>query len=240
MRTLQQQARALGDPTRHAIYRYVADSDAPVDIAELTGHFKLNHNAIRQHLAKLVEAGLLTETAAKGGGPGRPRLLYELDQTADSRWGAIGPYERLSLLLAEIIRTGDSATAVGRRAGERLRPPASAGGDPIIGMAAAMAAQGFDPEVRAGKGKVDVVLHHCPFESTALADPETVCTLHLGIAEGLAEGSGSVVEELIARDPRVADCLVRLRPQPAADETGNAGEPVEGAGVVRFVGRRRR
>ena len=239
MRTLQQQARALGDPTRHAIYQYVADSDASVAIAELTEHFKLNHNAIRQHLAKLVEAGLLTETAAKGGGPGRPRLLYELDQTADSRWGANGPYERLSLLLAEIIRTGDSAAEVGRRAGKRLRPPASAG-DPIIGMAAAMAAQGFDPEVRAGKGKVDVVLHHCPFESTALADPGTVCTLHLGIAEGLAEGSGSVVEVLIARDPRLANCLVRLRRQPAADETGNAGEPVEGAGVVRFVGRRRR
>lgn len=239
MRTLQQQARALGDPTRHAIYRYVADSGASVDIATLTEHFQLNHNAIRQHLAKLVEAGLLTETAARGGGPGRPRLLYQLDQTADSRWGANGPYERLSRLLAEIIRTGDSATVVGRRAGKRLRPPASAVGDPITGMATAMAAQGFDPEVRSGKGKVDLVLHHCPFESTALADPGTVCTLHLGIAQGLAEGSGSVVEELIARDPRRADCVVRLRPQPAADETGDTGEPVE-AGVVRFVGRRRR
>ena len=238
MRTLQQQARALGDPTRHAIYRYVADSAALVGIAELTEHFKVNHNAIRQHLAKLVEAGLVLETVAKGAGPGRPRLLYEIDPAADSRWGVNVPYERLSLLLSEIIRTGDSATEVGRRAGMRLRP--SAGGDPITGMATAMAAQGFDPEVRAGKSKVDIVLHHCPFESTALADPDTVCTLHLGIAEGLAEGSGSVVEELIARDPRPAKCRVRLRARSAAGEaSGPPAEPVESAGVVRFVGRRR-
>jgi predicted ArsR family transcriptional regulator len=239
MKTLQQQARALGDPTRHAIYQYVADSDGSVGIAELTGHFKLNHNAIRQHLAKLVDAGLVTETSVKGAGPGRPRLLYEIDQAADSRWGVHGPYERLSLLLAEIIRTGDTATEVGRRAGKRLRLPASAGGDSITGIAAAMAAQGFDPEVRAGKDKVDIVLHHCPFESTALADPETVCRLHLGIAEGLAQGTGSVVEELIARDPRPANCRVRLRSQPEADELRDPAEPVESGGVVRFVGRRR-
>jgi predicted ArsR family transcriptional regulator len=240
MRTLQQQARALGDPTRHAIYRYVADADAPAGIADMTEHFKLNHNAIRQHLAKLVEAGLVIETVAKGSGPGRPRLLYEIDHGADSRWGVSGPYERLSLLLAEIIRTGDSATEVGRRAGLRLRPPLSTGVDPITGMATAMAAQGFDPEVLAAKGKVDIILHHCPFESTALADPGTVCTLHLGIAEGLAEGTGTVVEELIARDPRPAGCRVRLRARPVVDEPEEPGaEPAQSAGVVRFVGRRR-
>ena len=43
--TLQEQARALGDPTRHAIFRYVADAGTPVDVAELTKHFALNHNA---------------------------------------------------------------------------------------------------------------------------------------------------------------------------------------------------
>ena len=62
--TLQEQARALGDPTRHAIFRYLADAGTPVDVAELTEHFGLNHNAIRQHLAKLVHAGLVTEGRA--------------------------------------------------------------------------------------------------------------------------------------------------------------------------------
>jgi DNA-binding transcriptional ArsR family regulator len=58
--TLQEQARALGDPTRHEIFRYIADAGRPVDVAELTAHLGLNHNAIRQHLAKLVHAELVT------------------------------------------------------------------------------------------------------------------------------------------------------------------------------------
>ena len=107
--TLQEQARALGDPTRHAIFRYLADAGTPVDVAELTEHFGLNHNAIRQHLTKLVHAGLVTEGRAPSSGRGRPRLNYEIHPSAESRWGATGPYERLSLLLSEMLRTGDSA-----------------------------------------------------------------------------------------------------------------------------------
>src|SRR5436190_7668299 len=119
--TLQQQARALGDPTRHEIFRYVADAPMPVDVPELTEHFGLNHNAIRQHLAKLVDAELVTETTAPATGRGRPRLCYEVAPAVESRWGVTGPYERLSLLLSEILRTGDSPVDVGRRAGRRRR-----------------------------------------------------------------------------------------------------------------------
>ena len=49
---LQVQAKALGDPTRHRIFRYIADAAAPVGVAELTDHVGLNHNAIRQHLVR--------------------------------------------------------------------------------------------------------------------------------------------------------------------------------------------
>ena len=37
MTTLQEQARALGDPTRHGIFRYVADADRPVGSREAPG-----------------------------------------------------------------------------------------------------------------------------------------------------------------------------------------------------------
>lgn len=210
MITLQQQARALGDPTRHAIYQYVASAPQPVGIAELTEHFELNHNAIRQHLAKLVDAQLVLESVAQAAGPGRPPLIYEIDPAADSRWGVAGPYERLSLLLTEIIRTGDTAVEVGRRAGRRLQAPAEAG-DAVGDIATAMARQGFEPEVRARGSRDEIVLRRCPFESAARADRDTVCSLHLGIAEGLAEGTGLVVEELVAKDPRRANCRLRLQ-----------------------------
>ena len=117
MNVLQLQARRLGDPTRHEVFRYLADAERPVDVAELTEHLGLHHNAIRQHLAKLVEAGLVSEATAPRVGRGRPRLVYTVDPSAESRWGVTGPYERLTLMLTEIIRSGDSPVDVGRRAG---------------------------------------------------------------------------------------------------------------------------
>ena len=119
MTTLQQQAKALGDPTRHAIFRYIVDSADPVGVSELTAHLGLNHNAIRQHLAKLVDADLVIEEIVPTVGRGRPPLCYRPAPSVDSRWGVTGSYERLSLLLSEVIRTGDSPVEVGRRAGRR-------------------------------------------------------------------------------------------------------------------------
>jgi predicted ArsR family transcriptional regulator len=214
MSTLQQQARALGDPTRHAIFRYVADAADAVSVAELTDYFELNHNAIRQHLAKLVEARLVVESTAASDGPGRPRLLYEIDPGAESRWGVIGPYERLSLLLSEVIRTGDTPEDVGFRAGQEYREAAAEPDDATSNMSDLMARMGFEPEVRRRGKRIDIVLDTCPFATTALADPDTVCSLHLGIARGIAEGTTTVVDELIAKDPRRAKCRLRLHVEP--------------------------
>lgn len=71
---------------------------------------------------------------------------------------------------------------------------------------------GFEPELRRRGDRVEIVLHNCPFESTAVDDPDTVCGLHRGIAEGLAERAGRVVvEDLITQDPRKAECRVLLQ-----------------------------
>lgn len=211
MGTMQQQARALGDPTRHSVFRYISTAEEPVDVAELTRHFGFNHNAIRQHLAKLVAAGLVVEDKAAANGPGRPRLVYSIDPATESRWGVTGPYERLSLLLTEIIRSGDTPREVGRRAGRQMRG-ADESDDTVSEVCTAMAQQGFDPEVRRRRNGIDILLRTCPFESSAVASPETVCQLHLGLAEGLVGDDGSVeVEELIAKDPRRANCRLKLQ-----------------------------
>ena len=180
--SLQEQARALGDPTRHDIFRYVADADVPVDVAELTAHFGLNHNAIRQHLAKLVEAELVEEhTAPAVGGRGRPRLIYRVAPAVDGRWGVTGPYERLSLLLTDMTRTGDSPVEVGRRSVRRQRLGRLDSEDPVEQVSDAMARQGFDPVVRRRRDHTELVLRTCPFASAALADPDTVSAIHLGM-----------------------------------------------------------
>jgi predicted ArsR family transcriptional regulator len=209
---LQIQARALGDPTRYRIFRYLADAEAAVDVQELTTHFRLNHNAIRQHLAKLVEAGLVSEAKGPSSGRGRPRLLYTVHPTAESRWGVAGPYERLTVLLTEMLRSGDTAVEVGRRAGLRQRLGTGDVGDPVALVSTAMQQHGFDPAVRRQGDRVELILRSCPFETAALVDPDTVCAIHLGIATGLADLTDGrvVVDELIPRDPRRANCRLSL------------------------------
>lgn len=213
MAELQIQARALGDPTRYGVFTYVAEAGAPVDVAELTAHFGLNHNAIRQHLAKLVEAELLVETSAAPTGRGRPRLLYALDPSAESRWGVTGPYERLAMLLTEVVRSGATPQEVGRRAGLRQRlGHRAASNEPSAAFADVMDRQGFDPVVTQRGTDIEVTLQTCPFASAVLTDPDTVCELHLGLARGVAEAVGGlVVDELIPKDPRRAQCKLRCR-----------------------------
>jgi predicted ArsR family transcriptional regulator len=213
---LQEQAKALGDPTRHAIFRHISQAGRAVGIAELNDQFPFNHNAIRQHLAKLVAAGLVVETKAPTTGRGRPRLVYEINPAVEGQWGTTGPYERLSRLLVEVIRTGLDPEEVGRRAADVFRVP-SPSGDMVADVSAAMARQGFEPEVRPRRGGAEIVLHNCPFATTAVADRDTVCALHLGIAEGLTDATATVTE-LVAHDPRKAGCRLRIRLAPDVDE----------------------
>ena len=216
---LQVQARALGDPTRYQIFRHIADSSEPVGVREITEHLGLNHNAIRQHLARLVEADLVVESVAAAHGRGRPRLNFAVNPKADSRWGVPGPYERLSSWLAEIVRTGDSAFEVGRRVGQQHRSTRAGSTEPEGEIVDQMAAHGFDPTTRRRGRAIEITLGTCPFASTALADPDTVCELHRGIATGIAEAVGGVVvDELVPKDPRRAQC--RLRCHLDADAPG--------------------
>lgn len=213
--SLQVQARALGDPTRHQIFEYLVDAGVPTGVAELTDHFGLNHNAIRQHLAKLVDAQLVVEATAAPSGRGRPRLEYSIDPSTESRWGVTGPYEQLSVLLTEIVRSGDAPVEVGRRATRRRRLGTSTDSDPLDVLVDEMARQGFSPVVRRRGESTEVVLQDCPFSSAVLTDPETICQLHMGMAQGVAdEVEGLTVEELIPKDPRRANCRLRCHVSP--------------------------
>lgn len=210
MSDLLTQSRALGDPTRHELFRYIANAKNPVEVEELTKHLGLHHNAIRQHLAKLVNANLVVEATVPSAGRGRPRLCYSLDASAESRWGVTGPYERLSLLFSEIIRSGDTPVEVGIRTGKKIVSKVGQDSDPVENLVEAMARHGFEPKAKRRGNKVDIVFGACPFETTALADPDTVCGLHRGLAIGAAESlDGLVIDELAEHDPRRGTCRLR-------------------------------
>ena len=210
MPLLQAQARALGDPTRHAIFRFLVHAGRPVTVAELVDHVQVNHTAVRQHLTKLVDAELVESSTMAPTGRGRPKLQYQVAPTVDSRWGVTGPYERLALLLAEVVRTGDAPIEVGRRAGLQLRGEAGQAADPMAEFAGQMARQGFEPTVATNGNDAVITLQSCPFAAVVLDDPDTVCEMHRGLAEGLAQSVGGLtVDGLDVDDPISAVCTIR-------------------------------
>jgi len=213
--SLQQQARALGDPTRHALHRFVVDAAEPVDVATLTARFGLHHNAIRQHLAKLVAAGLVIEdtaAATRPGRPGRRRLTYRPAPDTAGTWGTPSPYQQLSLLLLDLLATGRDAREVGAEAGRRIGRRAKRDMDPVDQLEATAARLGFEPRRMERAASVELVLERCPFEAAASANPGIVCDLHRGLAEGIAQATGGVVQvtNLIARNPKRAGCRLQM------------------------------
>ena len=80
----------------------------------------MNHNAIRQHLAKLRDAGLVIEETSAPTGPGRPALRYRPTPGAAERWDGVNPFENLTLLLVALLRGEGTPAEVGFVAGQRL------------------------------------------------------------------------------------------------------------------------
>lgn len=202
------QGRALGDPTRHHIFRYIADAGRPVGVAELTADVKLNHNAVRQHLAVLRDAGLVLEEVEERDRPGRPRLMYRIAPEVEGSWGTSGPLEFLAQALAEVISTNSSPYEVGRRLGReragQLAPELEVV-EPAQLLEDEMSRRGFRATAKPGTAKpgtakVELALHRCPFAAVADSSPEVVCELHRGLTDGLCEGLGDL--EMTAFTPR--------------------------------------
>jgi predicted ArsR family transcriptional regulator len=211
-RQQQRQARALGDPTRSAIFWHVVEAGRAVRVAELVQHFGLNHQGVRQHLAKLADAGLLVEEIAEPAGSGRPPLQYRIAPQAITTWVGPSPYAELSVLLLQVLDSGRSAREVAAEAGRSVEAPLE-GLEPLDVIEAEMARRGFEPQRVHTSSTVDIVLQRCAFEVAADADRAVVCELHLGLAEGMTEvlGGGLEVTELVARDPAQAGCRLKLR-----------------------------
>lgn len=149
---LQAEARALGNPTRHRLFRYIAGAPVPVGVAELTGHVQLNHNAVRQHLVVLKDAGLVIEETEQRGRPGRPRLLYRLHPEAAGRWDTPGAYAWLASVLCRAVRRKQDPRQAGPQDGHRRAADLAGPGDPADLLEQEMTQRGFRP-ARAGRGR---------------------------------------------------------------------------------------
>jgi predicted ArsR family transcriptional regulator len=93
-------------------------------------------------------------------------------------------------------------------------------------LLAYLADWGFEPEAsaRAGGGGSarSVQLHACPFASAAEDEPAAICSLHLGLVEGVAEQLPHLqVHDLVVRPPAAGACELHVT-------IGADGEPRRG------------
>jgi predicted ArsR family transcriptional regulator len=207
------QARALADPTRYAVFCYIDDARVPVGVAELTRHFGLNHNAIRQHLAKLRDAGLITETVSAPTGPGRPALSYRPTPGGAERWDGVNPFENLTLLLVDLLQGRGTPHEVGYAAGQRLAREHGVKVAVVEVIEAVARRLGFEPHREQQRRGVDIVLERCPFASSAIVAPDIICELHRGLADGIAATAAgdTTVTGLVIRPPKRAGCRIQLK-----------------------------
>lgn len=217
---MQRQARALGDPTRYDIFRFVAAASGPVRVTALAEYLGFNHNAVRQHLAKLTDAGLLTEERALTTTTGRPPLEYRVAPTAMGSWGAPGPYELLAMMLLDIAGGTRSPADAGAAAGRALAATTSDGADALDTLETEMARRGFEPRRETDGQVTELVLQRCPFLAAATASPDVVCEIHRGLAAGILDGmdADQRVRALVVRPPAEAGCRLQFERRPPPPE----------------------
>lgn len=190
--------------TRARLHEMLLASEHPLRVDHLAEATGLHHTGVRQHLAVLVAAGLATQETLAPDGRGRPSYVYR------GLPRPMTPYERLAFELADALRSHRSPREQGRDLGVRLGAVPAA--DPVDVLLRETHAWGFAPGVTSESEGAVIELTACPFADLAAADAATVCQLHLGMAEGIADRVGGItVEGLEMTDPRHGGCRLHVR-----------------------------
>ncbi|WP_159797366.1 helix-turn-helix transcriptional regulator [Puerhibacterium puerhi] len=211
---------ALAEPTRRALYRYVAAQPHAVGREEAAAAVGVPVPTARFHLDRLAADGLLdVEFRRLGGrsgpGAGRPAKLY---RRAEREVAVSLPPRRYDLvghilaagveraLAGEPLRDATRAAAAreGRAAAASRAAPADTGepgdtggtgeaGD--AGATAELARLGRALETHGYEPRLDaggdrLLLGNCPFDALAREHTEVVCSLNHAYVAGLAEGLG--------------------------------------------------
>ncbi len=205
--------------SQHAVLTALRDQPDLVEIENLASHVGRHPNTLRDHLATLLEAGLVVRHRAPADGRGRPRWLYgaagaaQVDENAEL---AASLAWRLARVEPDpLVATRDVSRHWARQIIERLGvercASARAGRAQVV---AVLDDLGYSPEP---DDRLDrVALTHCPILQVASDVPEVVCNVHLGLVEELLEASGA--------DPRRSTltpftapgrCALRLLAPPA-------------------------
>lgn len=168
-------------------------ASAPLGVEEIAGQVRLHPNTTRFHLDALVEAGLAERASEEREKPGRPRTLYTA--TPDGARSGTRSYRLLAEILTSYLASrtkqpGQAALKAGRAWGRFLterpapfrRVDAAAATEQLVETLADI---GFAPEAVTSGRKRQILLRHCPFREAAEDHRDVVCSIHLGLMQGM-------------------------------------------------------
>lgn len=176
------------------ILQVLRQAPAGLGAQELAERVRLHVNTVRFHLERLVADGVVTRHVKDRHEPGRPALVF----TPNAEPGDHGD-KRSYQLLAEILagfvaaaipNAAQAAAEVGRSWGRYLTagpaPHRRATEDHSLAQLLAILTNiGFLPELAQHDGQRTIALRHCPFLEVALEHRDVVCSIHLGLIQGV-------------------------------------------------------
>ncbi len=226
---------------RLAVLDVLASQPEPCSVSSVATALGQHPNTVREHLEGLVEAGLATSESAPAHGRGRPARLYAPVTESPTTSGAAEYAGLASALAAQIARSsadpvGD-ALGAGRAWGadlvEDVELPARTSSAARQEVVSLLDRLGFAPVP--DDDAASVALTRCPLLEAAYRNPEVVCAVHLGLAQGALERLGAPAEGtslLPFAEPGA--CRLHLRP---ADRATATGRPGPGTGATTVPGR---
>jgi predicted ArsR family transcriptional regulator len=221
-------APVLGE-SRSRVLGVLQAARMPLGVDEIAGRVRLHPNTTRFHLDGLVEAGLAVRATEDRELPGRPRALY----TAAPASAPAG--RRSYRLLAEILTSylanetknprqaaRKAGEAWGRFLTERPAPFRRVdAGDATRQLVETLDEIGFAPEAVTTGRRRRILLHHCPFRETAEQHGDVVCSVHLGLMQGMLSELDAPLEAQ-RLDPFVEPTVCVAHLVPRSTKSGTA------------------
>ncbi len=196
-------ARVLSAASRVELL-HVLQADGPTTTASLAARTGLHENTVREHLQRLVDARFVVRETEHRTTRGRPRTVYRPTTRDDVRTDpgaarhlaeSVARARLTSLLLGGYGVAVHDVEGSARRAGRDMAGdlPALPEGpdDQVLALEAHLDRLGFDPVLDETGSTFD--LWRCPFLDLARERPEVVCSVHLGLAQGVLEQVGGPV-----------------------------------------------
>jgi predicted ArsR family transcriptional regulator len=202
---------ALGEPTRRALYVYIAAQDRAVSRNEAASATGTKRATAAFHLERLVGDGLLEVRFARvsgrtGPGAGRTAKLYERARRPIAVSLPPRRYEIAAEVLAGALEAAQRAAApvseaVARAAGQAGRQIAAGGAD----LAEVLTRSGYEPK-RGPDGRIH--LANCPYHDLLARHADLVCTMNMHLLRGLIAELGIGAEARL--DPADGRCCVTI------------------------------